>query len=344
MKIRHQFIVWTVLTLSVQVPISTLRAQDTASEFDSEKIAQLRAHARELFGPIPENMPGAENDTPDRIALGEKLFFEKNLSLNRTQSCNSCHRVDENLGGVDNQPTSPGAFGSRGGRNAPTVLNAGFQFAQFWDGRAANLEEQAKGPVLNPIEMAMPDQDLVIQRLKEDAHYPDLFRKAFPDQADPLTYDNAARAIASFERTLKTQDRFDDWQKGNDGALTAQELRGLEKFLRNGCTTCHNGPLLGGTAFQKLGIINPYENFSDKGREEVTENEADRYRFKVPTLRNIALTPPYFHDGGVATLEFAGRKMAWMQLGLQLSDEDVKDIVAFLKTLTDKDRAERTQD
>ncbi|MCG8368857.1 MAG: hypothetical protein MJA27_36680, partial [Pseudanabaenales cyanobacterium] len=264
-------------------------------EISAEKHAELRSAATQMFGTLPDKMPGAENDTPDRVRLGERLYFDKNLSKNRTQSCNSCHRVDDNLGGVDNEPTSSGAFGERGDRNAPTVLNAGFQIAQFWDGRAASLEEQAKGPVLNPIEMAMPDEPEALRRLKADADYPSLFAKAFPDADDPLSYDRFAEAVAAFERTLITRDRFDDWQLGDDDALNAREIRGLEKFMTRGCTTCHQGPLLGGNSYQKVGLVNPYANFSDKGREAVTGDEADRYKFKVPTLRNVAITGPYFH-------------------------------------------------
>jgi cytochrome c peroxidase len=217
--------------------------------------AALRKQALELTGPIPDTMPGAEKDTQDRIALGKRLFFEKRLSKNGTQSCNTCHRVDKGRGGVDNEPTSPGAFGKRGGRNSPTVLNAGFHLAQFWDGRAETLEDQAKGPILNPIEMGMTDSAEVIARLKADKRYVREFGRAFPGEAEPVTYDNLARAIAAFERTLITRDRFDDFLKGSDKALTATELAGLDHFFKVGCTTCHNGPLLGGNGFRKIGIL-----------------------------------------------------------------------------------------
>ncbi|MBX3734894.1 MAG: c-type cytochrome [Verrucomicrobiae bacterium] len=298
----------------------------------------LRTKALELLAPLPDRMPGSENDTPERVALGQKLFFEKRLSLNQSQSCNTCHRVDEGKGGVDNEPTSPGAKGERGGRNSPTVLNAGFHVAQFWDGRAETLEDQAKGPVLNPIEMAMPAPEVVLERLNADAGYAAAFKKAFPGEATPVSYDNFARAVAAFERTLITRDRFDDFLKGDDSALTLNERAGLNEFLTIGCTTCHYGPLLGGNNYKKIGIVNVYENDADKGRIEVTKEEYDELVFKVPSLRNIALTWPYFHDGRQATLRDAVKSMAWLQLGLELDATQLDRLVAFLQTLTDKPR------
>ncbi|MBX3746481.1 MAG: c-type cytochrome [Verrucomicrobiae bacterium] len=298
---------------------------------------ELRARALDFLAPIPDRMPGAEDDTPARIELGRKLYFETALSENRTQSCNTCHRVDEFRGGVDNEATSPGAFGKRGGRNSPTVLNAGFQFVQFWDGRAEDLVEQAKGPVLNPIEMAMPSEAVVIERLQSKPHYVEAFAQAFPGVESSLSYGNVARAIAAFERTLVTRDRFDDFLNGDDQALTAVERRGLDDFLTLGCTTCHYGPVLGGQSFMKVGLIHSFPT-DDKGRFDVTQEEDDEYRFKVPMLRNIELTHPYFHKGQIATLEESVRKMGWHQLGLELSEEQVGSLVAFLRTLTDKER------
>ena len=300
--------------------------------------SELRSGALKVLAPIPDRMPGSENDTPARVKLGRDLFFEKKLSANNTQSCNSCHAVDQNRGGVDNEPTSPGAFGKRGGRNSPTVLNAGFHVAQFWDGRAKTLEDQAKGPVLNPGEMAMPSEAAVISMLKGQRKYVGAFKKAFPGEADPVTYDNFAKAVGSFERTLRTHDRFDDFLKGDDKALTATELKGLDTFLTIGCTTCHAGPLLGGNDFKKLGILNAYENTADKGRSEVTKEDYDEFVFKVPSLRNIALTAPYFHDGTQKTLEQTVQKMAWLQLGRKLSDEETASLTAFLRALSDKKR------
>lgn len=326
------------LTLAIVLGTATLAgslcAADTAA---ATSTSALRAKARELFGPIPDKMPGSEADTPARIELGRKLYFEKKLSIDSTLSCNSCHRIDEFRGGVDNEPTSPGFKNQRGDRNSPTTLNAGFHFAQFWDGRAENLKAQAKGPVLNPVEMAMPAEAEVIKRLKADPAYPAMFAKAFPDAAGAITYDNMAEAIAAFERTLITRDRFDDFQKGDDQALTAAELKGLQIFSTIGCTTCHVGPLIGGNSYQKIGLIHPYET-KDLGREAATKEEEDRGRFKVPSLRNIALTAPYFHDGKVATLRDAVVKMAYHQLDKKLTDDEVNVIVAYLYALTDKPR------
>ncbi|KAB2654743.1 MAG: cytochrome-c peroxidase, partial [Verrucomicrobia bacterium] len=283
-------------------------------------------------------MPGAEKDTPAMVALGKRLYFEKRLSANDSQSCNSCHAVDRGLGGVDNEPTSPGAFGKRGGRNSPTTLNAGFHIAQFWDGRAEDLKAQAKGPILNPIEMAMPDEKAVLAKIGAIKSYRRDFQKAFPGD-NSLTYDNLALAIAAFERTLVTHDRFDDFLKGNDRALSDAELKGLRTFLTVGCTTCHNGPLVGGNGFRKVGAVNPYENTKDRGRVAVTKEEEDDLLFKVPSLRNIAVTAPYFHDGSQATLHDTVRKMGWLQLGLKLEPAQVESIATFLGALTDKGRA-----
>jgi cytochrome c peroxidase len=298
----------------------------------------LRTQALELIGPIPEKMPGCDKDTPALVQLGKELYFETALSKNNSQSCNTCHRVDENRGGVDNDPTSKGAFGERGGRNSPTTLNAGFQFAQFWDGRADDLKAQAKGPVLNPVEMAMPEEAEVVKRLNALPKYQGMFKAAFPGDPAPVTYDNMAHAIAAFERTLVTRDRFDDFLKGDDKALTATELKGLNQFLTQGCTTCHYGPVLGGQVYQKVGLVNPFPS-DDKGRSVVSKDEDDDFKFKVPMLRNIAITQPYFHKGQITTLEDAVRKMGWHQLGKEFTDEEVRSLVAFLKTLTDKPRA-----
>lgn len=298
--------------------------------------AVLRTNALKVIAALPDKMPGAEQDTPMLVDLGKKLYFEKALSKNGTQSCNSCHAVDGGRAGVDNEPTSPGAFGKRGDRNSPTTLNAGFHMAQFWDGRAPDLKEQAKGPILNPVEMAMPAEPVVVERLKTDKDYPRLFAAAFAGESDPVNYENLARAIAAFERTLITRDRLDDFLKGQTTALTSAELKGLHTFLSLGCTTCHNGPLLGGNSYQKVGLIKPYENQTDVGRSGVTKDDDDKFKFKVPSLRNIAATSPYFHDGRIGTLNEAVRRMADLQIGIQLTPEQEADLVAFLKTLTGK--------
>jgi cytochrome c peroxidase len=320
------------VTLSLTAACTSLIAADAPDA------AALRAKAKAIFPPLPDKMPGADKDTPARVELGRKLYFEKNVSSNRTQSCNSCHQVEPGKAGVDNLPTSPGALGKPGGRNSPTTLNAGFHIAQFWDGRAATLEDQAKGPVLNPGEMGMPDANAVLERLNAIPEYATLFKTAFPGEESPVTYDNFARAVAAFERTLITKDRYDDFVKGDDKALSAAELKGLDTFINTGCITCHIGSLFGGQMYQKMGLVNPYENKADLGRFEVTKNEAEKYFFKVPSLRNIALTGPYFHDGKAATLEDAVTQMAWLQLGKKLAPDEVKSIVTFLNALSDKER------
>ena len=282
-----------------------------------------------IFGVIPEQMAGTDEDTEELVRLGEKLYFEKKLSDNGKESCNSCHTVDNKKGGVDNLSVSEGKACKRSKRNTPTVLNAGYQFAQFWDGRAVTLEEQLKG------HMAYPSKKLKEKLSKE---YKDLFKKAFPKDDKPFTVANVNRAIASYERTLKTSDRFDEFIKGNHNALTDEQQKGLELFISSGCITCHAGPLLGGNMYQKIGIKKPYENTADSGRYEITKDKADKFIFKVPMLRNIAITAPYYHDGKIKTIEDAVKKMGTLQLGKDFSDSETGFIVSFFKSLTDTKR------
>lgn len=327
---------WTAIAL-VATATGLTGVMRAAEAPTAAQLHAVRTNALSVLAVLPDRMPGAEKDTPARIELGRKLFFDKQLSENKTQSCNTCHDVENGKGGVDNEATSPGAFNKRGDRNSPTVLNAGFHFAQFWDGRANTLEDQAKGPILNPVEMAMPSEAVVIDRLTKDKDYPALFAKAFPGTQPAINYDHVAQAIAAFERTLITRDRFDDFLKGDNRALTAKEIKGLELFLEVGCTTCHNSPLLGGRMYQKVGLVNPYET-KDQGRFAVTKDEDDMQKFKVPSLRNIALTYPYFHDGKIANLETAVTRMGWLQLGKEMTKDEVDVLVAFLQSLTDKQR------
>lgn len=300
-----------------------------------DKKKEVLATAKKYFQPIPDKMPGSEADNEVKIALGKKLYFETALSSNDQLSCNSCHMLGDGLAGVDNKPTSEGVGGVFGGRNSPTVFNAGFHFAQFWDGRAKDLKEQAGGPVLNPVEMAMPDPKVVAEKLSKIEGYEEAFAEAFPESKN-ITYDNITEAIAAFERTLITHDRFDDFLKGDLKSLNDHELKGLQTFMEKSCITCHTGPLLGGHMYQKSGLVNPYKNQKDEGRFLVTKNKADKYFFKVPSLRNIALTHPYFHDGKVSDLPEVIKDMGYMQLGMTLTDTEVVDIQAFLKTLTGK--------
>lgn len=326
----------SVLAVGMCVAILGAAVRTYAAEPDA---AKLMAQAKKLFAPLPDKMPGSDKDTPARIELGKKLYFETAISINNTQSCNSCHRLDEKLGGVDNQPTSTGAKGGLGGRNAPTTLNAGLHIAQFWDGRAPDLAAQAKGPVLNPIEMGMPDDKTVLDRL-EKAGYAEQFKKAFPDADQALTYDNYAEAVAAFERTLITRDQFDVFLSGKKKALPPKRLAGLALFIETGCADCHQGALLGGDRYEKLGEINAYGNKKDLGRFAVTKKEADKYVFKVPSLRNIAITGPYFHDGQVKFLAQAVKQMAKLQRDVDLTKEQSQTIAAFLRSLTDKERVQ----
>ncbi|REG34576.1 cytochrome c peroxidase [Archangium gephyra] len=284
-----------------------------------------------FFRPSAAVKAATPQDTTARIALGRLLFFENRLSKNHDISCNSCH--DLATFGVDGKPTSEGHKGQKGTRNAPTVFHAAGHIAQFWDGRAATLEEQAAGPMMNPVEMAMPDDKRVLATLNSIPQYVKGFKEAFPGERKPVSVTNAARAIAAFERKLLTTSRFDKFLAGDEGALSEQERRGLELFAASGCTTCHNGPSVGGTSFQKLGLIEEYPT-GDKGRFEVTKNEEDLHKFRVPTLRNVEKTGPWFHDGSVKELPQAVRLMAKHQLGMSFSDAEVDDIVAFLKSLT----------
>jgi cytochrome c peroxidase len=303
----------------------------------------------EMFVPLPAKPPIPKDNpmTPAKVELGKKLYFDPRLSLDGTVSCNSCHNVMGS--GTDNRPTSAGVKGSLGGRNSPTVWNSAFMTVQFWDGREPSLEAQSKGPLVNSVEMSMADHNMVMGRIRKIPGYVAEFKKAFGGQ-DPVTIDNLAKAIASYERTLLTPDApFDLFLKGKKSAINAAAKRGYEKVQAVGCTTCHNGPnyagpqLPEGTGFyQKFPMFadNPYTKKyaldADPGRASATKNDADRGMWRVPSWRNIAITAPYFHNGTVATLDEAVRVMAKTQLNLDLKEEDVSDIVAFLETLTGK--------
>ncbi|HRN82805.1 MULTISPECIES: cytochrome-c peroxidase [Nitrosomonas] len=289
---------------------------------------------KQFFEPLPASIID-EKKNETLIRLGRMLYMDPRLSVNDKISCNSCHQL--NKFGVDNEPTSPGHEGKRGDRNSPTTLNAALHIAQFWDGRAKDVEEQVLGPILNPVEMGMPSESAVIRKLKKIDEYQDLFPQAFKDEKDPFQYKNVGKAIGAFERTLLTPSRFDDFLKGDENALTENEKRGLKKFIHMGCVTCHNGIAIGGNSFRKLGIVKPYET-DDLGRYEVTGLETDKKVFKVPSLRNVTKTGPYFHDGSVETLDEAIREMAEHQLGRGVGKGFVRDVKAFLGSLTAKDR------
>jgi len=298
----------------------------------------LAERAAAIFGRLPSSVPNPDNvGSPAKLDLGRMLYYDTRLSKNHDIACNSCHLLDAY--GVDGEPTSPGHRGARGGRNSPTVYNAAIHVAQFWDGREPDVEAQAKGPVLNPIEMAAPSEQYVVGVLSSIPGYVDAFSVAFPDEADSLTYDLMAAAIGAFERNLMTPGRFDAFMAGDLDALDATEQRGLTTFFALGCNSCHTGPALGGALYRKLGFIFPYET-EDIGRESVTGQEADRHVFKVPALRNVAKTAPYFHDGSIASLEEVVEIMGYHQIGLKLEDGQLADLVAFLGSLTGEWNAE----
>lgn len=296
---------------------------------------------------LPSKAPEPANNptTAAKVELGKMLYHDPRLSSSGTVSCNSCHNVM--LGGDDNRGGSVGVKGQVGGRSAPTVWNSAFNSVQFWDGRAASLEAQAKGPVTNPGEMGMKSWDEVVLRLKAIPGYPQAFASAFGG-ADSVTADNAAKAIAAYERTLITPNSaYDKYVNGDQQALSEQQVRGMNTFAELGCNSCHSGPAFNGPQmpegtgfFMKFptydnGYLEAQYNFKkDEGRFEVTKNEGDKHMFKVPTLRNIALTAPYFHNGKVTTLEDAIKVMAKLQLNKDVSQQQVDDVSAFLNSLT----------
>lgn len=314
----------------------------------------LRDQAKGLFEAIPQTPPAlpGETSTPEKLALGKMLFFEPRLSDSNEISCATCHNIS--MGGVDAGALSGGHNAQLAGREVLTVLNAVFNKSQYWDGRAADLKDQVVnsvmanpkamlktrgGPIaINPIELGATRQR-EIERLKAIPGYVDAFKKAFPDQPDPMVYDNVGRAIALFESTLITPDApFDRWLKGDDNALTAEQQQGARLFMDKGCASCHNGVNIGGSSYARFGVVTPpppeYLPPDDLGRFGVTKAVADKYAFKVPSLRNVELTGPYFHTGATFDLKQAVNVMAAAQLGAQLSDDEASKIVAFLKSLT----------
>jgi cytochrome c peroxidase len=288
------------------------------------------AYAAKSDEPI-QPVAAAKPKNPALVELGKKLYFDPRLSKSGFISCNSCHNLS--MGGTDNLKTSIGHNWQQGPINSPTVLNSSMNVAQFWDGRAADLKAQAGGPIANPGEMAFT-HELAVEVLHSMPGYLAEFKKAFG--SDKIDIDRVTTAIAAFEETLVTPDsRFDKWLKGDRKALSKQELAGYQLFKDSGCTACHNGSAVGGGSFQKLGVVEPYKTSNPAvGRMGVTGNEADRFYFKVPTLRNVELTYPYFHDGAAATLKDAVDTMGRIQLGKNFTADENAKIVAFLKTLT----------
>ncbi|NCA71146.1 MAG: cytochrome-c peroxidase [Sphingobacteriia bacterium] len=317
------------LAVSMGLAASMASADDTA----------LRAKAKDAgLLPIPPGVPEVADNpiTREKIDLGRMLFFDPRLSASGVISCNTCHNLG--MGGDDNLPTSVGHGWQMGPRNSPTVLNAVFNTAQFWDGRAEDLKAQAKGPVQAGVEMANKPENVVIT-LKSLPEYVERFGRAFPNEADPVTFDNMAKAIEAFEVTLITPGSpFDGWLEGNDNAMTAEQKQGLELYISKGCTSCHTGSNFGGQDYFPFGLITrPGADVlppDDKGRFEVTGTASDEYVFRAAPLRNIELTAPYFHSGAVWDLTAAVALMGTAQLGAELNDEEAGLIATFLTALT----------
>lgn len=332
--------IWFVsLFMAGALAFSTAAAAD---EVDRQK---LQEQAQSLFAPLPETVDNPDNPlSAVKVELGKMLFYDPRLSESGFISCNSCHNLATY--GVDNLPTSLGHRWALGPRNSPTVLNAALHSVQFWDGRAADVEEQAQGPILNPIEMAIPDGDAAVERIASMPEYVELFEQAFPDEPESLSYDNVANAIGAFERTLMTPDRFDEYLKGDADALSDNELAGLQVFINQGCVACHAGPALGGQMMARFGMVESYWEATrdfitidqptmpmDVGRFAVTQDMDDLYVFKAPSLRNITRTYPYFHDGSVWDLRDATQIMARVQLGSEINEKDMDRLMDFYQTL-----------
>lgn len=320
---------------------TSLNSEEKAIVIDWAKETRLANFAGEGVAeefcnePIQPLMATLETDS-QKVALGFKLFHDTRLSVDNTVSCASCHGL--NTAGVDRKQYSEGVGGQFGGVNAPTVYNAALNFVQFWDGRAADLKEQAAGPPLNPVEMGHVSFDDIVVALQADEVFKKEFEVIYPEG---LSQSTITEAIAEFEKTLLTPSRFDEYLKGNKNALTSEEIEGYALFKANNCATCHVGVNVGGQSYEYMGIKDNYFDSrgtgltdGDNGRFSVTQNESDRHRFKVPTLRNVALTTPYMHDGTIQTLDDAIRNMHMFQIGKQINDTDMTKLVAFLNTLT----------
>ncbi|SEO36504.1 cytochrome c peroxidase [Salinihabitans flavidus] len=298
---------------------------------------ELRNLAKDFFEPLPSTVPALADNivTPEKVDLGKALFFDPRMSASGVFSCNSCHNLATD--GDDNMPTSIGHGWQKGPRNSPTVLNSVFNEAQFWDGRAADLAEQAKGPVQAGVEMANTPAN-VLATLNSMPQYVEWFEESFPGEEDPVTFDNFAKAIEAYEATLITPAPFDAWLNGNDAAMTDEQKAGLEVFMEAGCASCHNGVNIGGQGYYPFGLIErpgaEVLPVGDKGRFAVTETVDDEYVFRASPLRNITETAPYFHSGVVWDLKTAVDIMASSQLGADLDETEIDQITAFLGALT----------
>jgi len=325
-NLRSRHVRWLALLLTlVLIPATYL--------LSASGTVEVNAEALQMFAPLPAVMSSPDNPVTDaKVTLGRILYYDPRLSANQKISCNTCHPLDAY--GAESKNVSTGHKSQKGNRNAPTVYNAAGHFVQFWDGRAPSVEEQAKGPITNPVEMAMPSNAAAVRVIKSMPDYVALFHTAFPEVKDPITYNNMALAIGAFERELVTPSRWDAFIQGDQTALTDAEKSGFNTFAAVGCQWCHYGPYVGGSVYQKLGVVKPWPVQTDQGRYQVTKEEIDKMVFKVPSLRNIKETGPYFHDGSVPTLDQAIRNMAVHQRGVTLNDAQVKSIETWMGSLT----------
>jgi cytochrome c peroxidase len=309
-----------------------------ASSMRAAEDDALLNNARSIFAALPANFATAQRPvTPALVELGRALFFDPRMSIDSTASCARCHQPA--LYGTDALAKSHGNHDRLNPRNAPTVLNAALQVKQHWTGNREDVEDQATKALTGPGSFGNPNFDVPMARLKAIGGYQPLFTAAFPNDANPITPENWGKAIGAYERTLVSRSRFDEFLGGKLDALSAAERQGLRTFITTGCVACHNGVGVGSGEFKKFGVVEDYWKLTgsqevDEGRALDTKKPEDKFVFKVPTLRNVAMTGPYFHDGSVASLEAAVRTMAKVQLGATLGDNEVRDIVAFLGSLT----------
>jgi cytochrome c peroxidase len=322
--------------IKVAILISTLFLSGIS--FSSNEDENLLKQANKSFGPLPQAMVSDKNPiTPEKVQLGKMLFYETRISVDGTVSCSRCHPIS--LYAADGLRKSIGNNCKVNPRNAPTVFNAAGQISEHWIGNRTDVEDQAKQAVIGPPSFGMPSYEAVEKKLKEIKGYAVLFEKAFPGEKDPINVDNFAKAVGAFERTLIVPSRFDAFVKGDQAALMDNQKRGLKTFIETGCITCHSSAYVGGQMYQKFGVFEPYWKYTkskdvDEGRYAVTNNESDKYVFKVPMLRNVEMTSPYFHDGSVDRLHDAVWIMGKIQLGKDLDKSRVEEMVTFLNALT----------
>ncbi|TGL72872.1 cytochrome-c peroxidase [Leptospira jelokensis] len=337
----------------ISIILTLFNCQNFTSEEPKQKNAELliatqifldmsyamstQEKAKLQIGYLPDQSPGSENDLKELIQLGNKLFRDINLSANRIQACITCHPLDGRLAGMDRQSTSRGTFGQLGKRNTPTILNIGFSSILFWDGRRTSLYEQAIDPFVNPLEMSLPSETELVTRIQNDQSYQSHFTNLFPNNPT-VDLHKVRLALSAFERSLVSKSRFDDFVKGDLLLLSKQELDGLNLFLEVGCNSCHSGYNFGGNGFAKI-VSESLYNPNDFGKYEVSGDTNDRFVFKVPSLRNVFLTGPYFHDGSVSSLREAIIRMNSYNQNRNLDNSEIESLIAFLKTLSDRTKS-----